>query len=342
MKAFTVLALFGFAVAQKGRQHTEPVYSCPPQYNLVGKTCERQTTVPATLFCVNGQLNGEQCLAPAQRDSVCPPGTTPAGLACQTVESVPAEKYCPPNTHDIGGECQTYSVTGIVEVCERGVLVGGQCELTEAVAPLVTKACPVGYTEQKGGCWKHAQMDCTPPHVGKRMLQAHSKGKSYAAPVPAPPAPKYIPSIAKLAVTNKQCEVKLEAPLHTTATCPPNMEHINNQCVTKTYEPTTIECSLGAPHLCFPAQNAPALTRCPPGFIKTNELCTKTTTVPKNTFCPPGTIEGANGVCLVASAPQPRCPPGTTLNGNVCLGVETTQPTVQVTVTCQGKNCFSH
>eukprot|EP01054_Gregarina_sp_Poly1_P010914 Gregarina_sp_Poly_1__10913@NODE_853_length_5957_cov_31_132767_g617_i0_p3_GENE_NODE_853_length_5957_cov_31_132767_g617_i0NODE_853_length_5957_cov_31_132767_g617_i0_p3_ORF_typecomplete_len353_score16_33CAP_N/PF01213_19/0_048FOG_N/PF15888_5/8_5e03FOG_N/PF15888_5/11FOG_N/PF15888_5/10FOG_N/PF15888_5/1_8e02FOG_N/PF15888_5/5_5e03_NODE_853_length_5957_cov_31_132767_g617_i035564614 len=344
MKAFTVLALFGFATAQKGRQHSEPIYSCPPQFTLIGKTCERQTSVPATLYCPTGQLSGDRCLSPAPRDSACPPGTTPVGKACQTTESVPAEKFCPPNTHDIGGECQTYSVTGIVEICERGVLVGGQCELTEAVAPLVTKACPVGYNEQKGGCWKHIQMDCTPPHQGKRLLQAyshaHGKGKSAPPAPPPPPPPKYVPSVAKLAVTSKQCEVKLEAPLHTTTQCPNGLELVNGQCITKRYEPTNIDCSLGAPHLCFPAQTTPANIRCPPGFTKTGELCTKTTTVPKNTFCPPGTTEGPGGTCLTATAPAPKCPPGTTLSGNVCLGTEQTQPTVQVTVTCQGKNCF--
>lgn len=349
MRSLVALAFIGIAAAQKGRQTTEPVYTCPPQFDLIGKTCTRQTTAPATLFCAQGMLQGNQCLLPAQRDAVCPPGTTAAGAGCQMQESVPAERFCPPNTHDIGGECQTYSVTGIVEICARGTLIGGQCEITEQVPALVTKACPVGYEEAKGGCWKHAQMDCTPPHVGKRMLQAHGKGaplfhgKGMAmAPAPMPVVPRYVPQPAKLAVTSKQCEVKLEAPIATQSTCPGGMEHIGQNCVTKSYEPTTIDCSLGAPHLCFPAQSVQGNLRCPPGFNLQGELCNKVVNIPKNTFCPPGTTEGANGLCMTATAAMPRCPPGLTLAGDMCLGTETVQPTVQVTMTCQGKNCFRH
>lgn len=281
-------------------------------------------------------------------------------------ESIPAEKYCPPNTHDIGGECQTYSVTGIVEVCQRGTLVNGQCEILENLAPSASRACPLGYQEQKGSCWKQVQMDCTPPHQGKRMLQGHGKGAVYAAPatgkyhtpqitgkyhaapatgkyhaveVPAPVA-RYVPTAAKLSVTSKQCEIKLEAPLYSASQCPQGTEHVNNNCVTKTYEPASVECSLGAAYLCFPANTVPGMLRCAPGYQRNGDFCTKTTTVPRNTFCPPGTIEGPNGTCYTTTAPQIQCPPGTQLSGNVCLGKETVQPTVQVTVTCQGKNCF--
>lgn len=351
MRSFVAIAVFGLASAQKGRQVTEPVYTCQNGYTLVGKTCERQTSTPATYFCQQGVLSGDQCLIPAPRDSNCPPGTVPSNGGCTMTDSLPAEKFCPPNTHDIGGECQTYSVTGIVEICQKGVLIGGQCEIAEVVPELEAKACPVGYNEAKGGCWKDAQMDCTPPHTGKRMLQAHSKGvpvpialgKSHAIPQQqVPAAPRYVPQPSKLAVTNKQCEVKLEAPLHVETSCPPGMDHVNNQCITKRYEPTSIDCSLGEPHLCFPAQTTPANHRCPAGYQKNGDICIRATNVPKNTFCPPGTIEGANGQCMKAIAPIPRCPPGTQLSGELCIGKETMQPTVQVTMTCQGKNCYNH
>lgn len=325
MRSLVALSFIGLAAAGP----SAPVYSCPNGFTLTGKACTRQTQTAATLFCATGLLQGNQCLTPAQRGSECPAGSTPTGAGCSIQETVPAERFCPPNTHDIGGECQTYSVTGIVEICARGTLVGGQCEITESIAALTQKNCPLGYEEAKGGCWKHAQMDCTPPHAGKRMLAG--KGD----------APRYVPQPAKLSVTSKQCEVKLEAPQFAVTTCPGGMEHVGNQCVTKTYEPTTIECSLGAPHLCFPAQTTPGNFRCPAGFQLQGELCTKNVSVPKNSFCPAGTV--AHGQACMAPAPaQLRCAAGGTLSGEVCLTQETVEPTVQVTVTCQGKNCYRH
>lgn len=353
MRSFVALSFIGLAAAQKGRQTSEPVYSCPPPFELIGKQCTRQSSAPAQAFCTSGILQNGNCLTPAPRDSACPPGSTPANSGCAIIESIPAEKFCAPGTHDIGGECQTYSVTGIIEVCARGQLVGGQCELAEQVQAIATKTCPLGYSEQKGSCWKTEVMDCTNPNagMGKRLLQAKGGAHGgmggfgglggmggFGAPAPIP-APKYAPAPAKLAVTQKQCEVKLEAPFTNTASCPQGMTQQGNNCVSKQYEPATVQCSLGAPHLCFPTQSSPANHRCPAGFTLAGELCEKKVAVPKNAYCGPGLVEHGAGCAAITAAPL-RCGPGATLAGDMCIATETTAPIVSVNVQCRGKNCF--
>ncbi|EZG61143.1 putative oocyst wall protein [Gregarina niphandrodes] len=355
MRSFVTLAFVGIAASQKSAT-TDPVYSCPAGFTLNGKTCRRQVSSPASLFCPVGVLENGQCIAPGQKDSHCPVGTTPVAGGCQSRSQTPAERVCPPNTHDIGGECQTYGVTGIVEVCQTGELINGECVTYEPVAQLKGKRCPAGYTEQKGSCYKTAQMDCTPPHQGKRLLQAkgamptHGKGTvNLAAPYLAAhlepaTAPKYVPTPAKLAVTQKQCEVKLEAAVNNEANCPAGtVAHHATGCATKHVEPSAVACSLGESYLCFPASPAPSTLRCPQGYNLLGDMCVKTTVSPRAVACAEGSILAPNGQCIqILGGPQPRCPPGQQVSGTMCLGSETVPPQVQVTVTCTGKDCYRH
>jgi hypothetical protein len=165
-------------------------------------------------------------------------------------------------------------------------------------------------------------------------------GEGPALPAPTFTTPGGHPA-AGVNVFGRQCEITLEAPFSATNTCPEGLQAEGDTCVKKTFEPTTIECSLGATELCFPTESVPSLIRCPQGFMLQGESCAKQEAVPKKSFCGAGTIQGPGGCMRVAPAVQ-RCAAGLTLSGDVCIGTETVQPTVQVTMTCQGKNCFRH
>lgn len=185
MKALFLLAIVHCVVAGPfGGQFAAQAngIQCPPGYNLAGKVCERPEYHPAHITCPVGTLEGDQCVAYAPVQQICPIGSVDNGLDCAVVESVHPEKHCPPGFTDDGGDtCNMQTPLPLVEECEIGHNDGtGQCVQVEIADKVVKTFCPPGYFDEGKGCMKVVDYDCSPLVLGK---------ESQPAPIAPPPGP---------------------------------------------------------------------------------------------------------------------------------------------------------
>lgn len=343
MRSTFLVALIGTAAAQSGlmhgkgaaypqRQQTDPVYTCPGDFNLIGKTCERQITATPVTVCAQGTLRGMECVIETPKQNRCPVGTIPQGKQCITQLQQPANEFCPAGfTPSING-CEMTEQLPLVEVCEIGSREGPQCATVDVAPYNVQQFCPPGFEEHaKGGCWKTTTYDCTPLQTGKGGLALRGLiGKEGGMSVPV--------TNAKVNVIQQTCERKEAAAFVTEKNCPAGYTDTGAGCMQKNYFPTTTRCSNGGPvETCFTNRQAPYQFDCPAGTTMQGNVCLSQQIHPEEAYCATGYDNGY--ACAQTFAPQIICENGLTLSGGICLGVETTQPQVTVTVTCTGKNC---
>lgn len=345
MRSTFLVALIGSTAAQwtagKGaalpaRSQTEPVYTCPPGFNLIGKTCEKPITAAPHVICPQGTLQGDICVIETPRTARCPLGTTKQGKQCVAPVVQPAQKYCPAGFVDTGLGCEMTEQLPLIEVCEIGSREGPQCATVDIVPYITNQYCPPGFDEHaKGGCWKSTIYDCTPLQTGKGGLAGLrglvGKEGGMSAPV----------TNAKVNVIQQTCERKESAALITDRQCPGGFTDTGAGCMQKNYFPTTTKCSNGGPvETCFTTRPAPYQQQCAPGTTLQGQTCHSQITQPEEVFCAIGIDTGY--ACLQQFPTNLTCEPGLILNGNLCIGTETAPPQVTVTVTCTGKNCAGH
>ncbi|EZG43817.1 putative oocyst wall protein [Gregarina niphandrodes] len=327
MRSVFVAALIGSAVAQKGRQSSDPVYTCPAGFNLNGKICERQTTAQPQLICHQGVLSGLECLTETPKSTRCPPGTLQSGKQCITSQEFPPVKVCPTGFVETLAGCEAQQPLPLIEVCEIGSREGPECVTAETAPYVVSQKCPPGFEEAaKGGCWKKTTYDCTPAFAGKGGLRGLIGELGVA------------PANAKAQVIKQTCERKEAAPYLTDKVCPAGFEDNGiNGCIKKHFHPVITKCSNGgAASQCFTTRTVPFEQECETG-VMTGKMCRIQKTVAPETFCATGYDNGQ--ACVQAHPTAPVCAPGLTLTGGLCVGSETAQPEVTVTLTCTGKNC---
>lgn len=345
MRSSFLLALIGTAAAQryqtvgKGsvgpRQQTEPVYSCPPNFNLNGKTCERQTTGPVQTLCTQGTLQGDICVIETPKQTRCPIGSILQGKQCVTPNQTPANRFCPFGFVETFSGCEANEQLPLVEICEIGSREGPQCVTVDLLPYTTNQYCPPGFEEAaKGGCWRATVYDCTPLQKGKGGM-AGLRGLAGKGGMTVPV------TNAKVNVIKQTCERKEAAAYVTDRSCPAGFLDTGSGCMQKNYFPTTTRCSNGGPvETCFTAKNAPFQYDCPPGTQMQGQNCISQQTMPEESFCAQGYDNGFT--CVQQFQPTVRCEPGLQLSGNICIGHETAPPQVTVTVTCTGKDCVNH
>eukprot|EP01053_Blabericola_migrator_P005078 Blabericola_migrator_1__5077@NODE_2629_length_2514_cov_84_416428_g1649_i0_p1_GENE_NODE_2629_length_2514_cov_84_416428_g1649_i0NODE_2629_length_2514_cov_84_416428_g1649_i0_p1_ORF_typecomplete_len338_score45_98_NODE_2629_length_2514_cov_84_416428_g1649_i012362249 len=333
MRSTFLVALIGSASALPARTQTDPVYSCAPGFNLIGKTCERPITAPAQIVCNQGVLQGDICVVETPHNARCPPGTTKQGKQCVAPVVAPARPLCPPGFLDTGLGCEITEQLPLIEVCDIGSREGPQCATVDVAPYIINQYCPPGFEEHaKGGCWKSTVYDCTPLQTGKGGLAGLRGlvGKEQGMSVPV--------NNAKVNVIQQTCERKESAAMITDRQCPAGYTDTGAGCLLKNYFPTTTKCSNGGPvETCFTTRPAAYTYDCTPGTILQGQTCHSQTVHPEEIYCPIGMD---NGFACVQQFPAAHiCEPGLQLNGNICIGTETAPPQVTVTVTCTGKNC---
>jgi len=327
MRSVFVAALIGSAVAQKGRQSSDPVYTCPAGFNLSGKVCERQTTAQPQIVCHEGVLAGLECLTELPKSTRCPIGTVQTGKGCTSTQEQLPLKVCPSGYTETLAGCEVQVPLPLIETCEVGSREGPDCVTAETAPYNVIQRCPPGFEEAaKGGCWKKTTYDCTPAFSGKGLRGLI--GELGMAP----------PAAAKAHVIKQTCERKEAAPYVTEKSCPSGFtDNGIDGCVKKSFHPLITKCANGgAASQCFTTRAVPFELECEVGILRGNTCVIQKNAAPES-YCATGFDNGA--ACVMSHPSTPVCPPGLTLSGGLCLGLETAQPEVTVTLTCTGKNC---
>lgn len=354
---------------------------CPPGFNLAGKKCEQTTQSPPQIYCLVGNLVGDQCVATAPMVKQCPLGSAPEGKSCTVVQTMPATTFCPPGFADEGNVCTTRTPLPLAEVCEIGHADGsGMCIHIETAEKVIRTFCPPGYYDEGKGCMKVTEYDCSPAVINKKAAPAPppiypigKKAKKYGgggyglrmlgakkfniyappAPLPAPPPSKaavpipmpappiLAPPPPTVQVIRQSCQRKDFAPPVVESHCPDGFVELGKKCQLVKRFPPMQKCSNGGPaNACEDVRTVGKETKCGKGVL-VGQVCQWKEPMPQEAVCPAGTHMTGKGDCQQTTAPLARCPPGTTLEGRTCIGVNIAEPIGTVTVPCTGKGCWN-
>lgn len=327
----------------------QPILACPIGAEMDGNVCKVFQYDQPTAECPSGfHLEGSACMLkkPLPLTEACDMGRPDGRGNCIHTEHVTrlTKKSCPAGFYDEGHGCAkttTYDCSPDEVLIKKPVFLPAPIvsKETEVVAPV---AAPV-FTSVSN--YKKQRFN--------RMLNARRSPQSYSpisiAPVLAAPskgAPTHVkPAIpaplpqSNVAVVKQLCQREDYTPYVTESFCPQGYAANGDECISTTTFPMVQRCITGgSANACYEPKTAPVNMRCNVGAL-VGEKCVVAEVINQETVCPAGT-DRVGGVCQQLTTPNVSCPPGTTLDGQNCIGKVFTEPTGIVTQPCTGKACW--